>query len=350
MKKIFIKTVLLLLLKSYVLAQSGNPINVTANDGTVYTFAEHPPTYAGGNKKLSAFLTENVDFSKVTTEMCSYTIAIGKMGELLQVKRLKGIEENESVLLAALNKTNGKWNPGKKNGHPVNVLLTITLELANRQIVATITKPATPRSDSNIVDNQYERGKFKNGSKTGVWEYYDRPGDLALKINYTNAQLLYLKPDTSWYAIKINDVWETVKLDAYPRYIGTMNDFSKIFDDFHAPPAARDKNTIGEFYITFEVDTLGQAGNYGVLNDLGYNWADSIAARLQSLPNYWLVAKKNGKSYESKFIIPVTFSVVDGSFDLISEKKKTLAIPPVAKQLTFIHLKAVLRSERVRGW
>lgn len=206
-KKLFIITVICLQIKSFTYAQSVKPLPITTDDGTVYTFVDHPPTYAGGNKKLSAFLTDNIDFSKVTTETCSYTIAIGKMGQILEVRRLKGLDKNESALLAAFNKTNGKWSTGKHNGHPVNVSLIITIELANKQIAAIIEKPKAPQSNVNIVDNQYERGKFKEGEKTGVWEYYDRPGELALKINYTTSQLLYLKPDTSWYAVKINDDW-----------------------------------------------------------------------------------------------------------------------------------------------
>lgn len=131
-----------------------------------------------------------------------------------------------------------------------------------------------------------------------------------------------------------------------------MNDFDKMYENFHYPRAALEKKTAGTFYITFEVDTLGHAGNYIVIDDIGNGCADTMVTILQALPNYWLVAKKDGKSYVSKFIIPVTFSMLEDGLEIISEKEKSLLIPPVAKELRkiLIRIMGFSRFEKRNGW
>lgn len=333
-----------------VLAQENQHMPATINGDTVFTLVQQPPEYVGGDKALGAFLSQAVDLSKIKTEICYYSLAVGKNGEIMEVRKLKGSDKNELLLINALNKTTGQWEAGKQNGHTVNVYAFVALSLKDREITADVSKQKTEPPQITIVDNKYERGKIKDGYKTGVWEYYDNPGELALKINYTSSQLLYLKPDTSWYAIKINENWESVKLDMQPRYIGTMNDFKKIDDGFKFPQEALEKRTCGKFYITFEVDTLGQAGNYMVINDIGSKCAETVISFLQSLPNYWLVAKKDGKNYVSKFLIPVTFKIVYDGKELIPKKRKSvMELPPVAKQLDEIVITIMgITTEKVR--
>lgn len=69
------------------------------------------------------------------------------------------------------------------------------------------------------------------------------------------------------------------------------------------------KKTFRYFYISFEIDTLGRAGNYPVINELSPGTSQAVITLLQSLPNYWLVAKKGGKSYDVNLIIAVSITV-----------------------------------------
>ena len=54
-------------------------------------------------------------------------------------------------------------------------------------------KSQSSEDKPTIVDTPFEKGKIKNGNKSGVWMYYDTPNELALKIDYTSGQLLFLK-------------------------------------------------------------------------------------------------------------------------------------------------------------
>lgn len=54
------------------------------------------------------------------------------------------------------------------------------------------------------INTDFEKGKMTNGHKEGPWEYYDVKGELAIKINYTNSRLIYLKVDTGNYVLNID--------------------------------------------------------------------------------------------------------------------------------------------------
>lgn len=186
------------------------------------------------------------------------------------------------------------------------------------------------------INNEFEKGNIKNGYKEGVWEYYDKPGELALKIDYSAAKLLFLKSDTSGYVIKVNDEWVKSKLDVQPRYIGSMNDFGKVYSTIQYPAEARANGIAGKFYITFEIDTLGRLGQYEVINDIGYGCAQVVIKALKKLPNYWLSAQKDGKSYPAKFILPVTCRIVLKNKEISPEKSKKSKEPPLARELDAI--------------
>ncbi len=332
-------------------AQQQLPL-IIDND-TIFSLVDEPPSYDNGDLQLSNFLSDQIDFKKIKTEYCYYALTIGKTGQILLITKLKGSTQNETQLVTALKKSSGHWKHGTQNGHPVSVHLLITLIVDSWSILAITSTEAALPQQTNDVATKYERGKLIDGYKAGVWEYYDTPGDLALKINYTSAELLFLKPDTTAYAIKIKNEWEKQKLDMQPRYIGSMFDFKKVQGVLKYPEKALNNITCGRFYITFEIDTLGQAVNYTVINDIGDNCAESIVDMLKSIPNYWLVAMKDGKKYESRFIIPVTFKMsLDGKEYPAKKRKNYVFILPLANQLDeiVIEIMGVTRERKVRSW
>jgi protein TonB len=161
-----------------------------------------------------------------------------------------------------------------------------------------------------FVKNEYEKGVLANGYKTGVWEYYDSLEVLELSIDYTNAKLVYLRPDTSDYVIYENYEWVKSKVDIPPKYIGSSVEFYKLLNEYIDYPAqARYRDVVGCVSVLFEVDTMGIAGNYEIVQDIGAECGDELVRVLKLLPNYWLVARKNGKAYKSRFIIHCDFGI-----------------------------------------
>ncbi|NEU09744.1 hypothetical protein GZH53_15560 [Flavihumibacter sp. R14] len=188
-------------------------------------------------------------------------------------------------------------------------------------------------AQTKIINSQYENGTLKKGYKDSIWRYYDKPGELALEINYSTAKLLYLKPDTSEFVIKINDQWAKSKLDAQPRYLGSMTVFmGSLQRSVRYPARARSNETAGKFYVTFEIDTIGRAGNYQVINDIGDDCGKEAINALKQIPNYWLPAQRNGKAYASKFILPLKFEMIVGNREIVPQKSKSTELP-LAKAL-----------------
>lgn len=160
-------------------------------------------------------------------------------------------------------------------------------------------------SSDSLVSNEYQRGKLKDGYKTGYWEYFDRPGELSLKINYNTGQLLYLIPDSSEYVIFENGIWQKSKLDIQPRYIGSMVEFYKIIEsNFNTKLLKSDKNDSGNLYVMFEVDTMGHAGNFMVSNSPSIKCTEEIIRVLNMIPNLWISGMKENRNYAARLIIP----------------------------------------------
>lgn len=144
---------------------------------------------------------------------------------------------------------------------------------------------------------------------TGLWNYYDRPGELSLTVDYKTGQILYLKKDsTRVYLIQKSGVWTQSNVDIQPRYIGSMGEFYTILmRNIRYPYQARDKKTTGTIYVTFDVDTTGKANNYSIAKNIGDNCGEEVIRVLKTIPNLWTVASKNGEVYKSRFMVPVTF-------------------------------------------
>ncbi len=193
---------------------------------------------------------------------------------------------------------------GMKN---INKILTITtgLLLSSQLLIF-----SHSFGQKEYVKNEYEKGTIENGFKTGIWEYYDSLGILELSVDYSNATLVYIRPDTMDYVIFENNEWVNSKLDITPRYIGSSVGFYKILNDYiDYPPQAKSRNVVGCVCVSFEVDTMGLAGNYEIVHDIGAECGYELTRLLKLVPNYWLVATKNGKLYKSKFIIYCNFGI-----------------------------------------
>ena len=160
------------------------------------------------------------------------------------------------------------------------------------------------------VNSDFEKGITQNGLKIGVWEYYNKPGELSLKFDYNSNRVLFIAKDTSRYTIEINGIWTQSTLDIQPRYIGSDYEYYWLFgSNIRYPAEARRNSTAGTFYVTFEVDTMGRADNFKVINDIGDKCGDESIKSLKLIPNLWIVASRENVKYKSRFILPITFKL-----------------------------------------
>jgi hypothetical protein len=198
-------------------------------------------------------------------------------------------------------------------------------------------------AQQTYVNKGYEKGMMNGIYKTGNWQYFDSAGTLDMEIDYDKGVLTYLRRDTSEYVIFENGRWVTSRLEIPPRYIGSWVEYYDILNEsLDYPAQARYRDVVGKVYIIFEVDTSGKAVNFEPVNDIGCECAYECMRVLQLVPNYWLVAAKNGVKYRSRFLFSCEFGIImDGK--RITEKSRRsrkrkqdiLALPP-ARQLNGI--------------
>lgn len=159
------------------------------------------------------------------------------------------------------------------------------------------------------VNNNYEKGLIVDGYKKGIWEYFDS-GVLKLKVNYTTGKFVYLAKDTSKYAIETKNGWKLSKLDIYPHYIGSMNEVLKILAmNIRYPNKAINNSITGTVLLGFEVNLQGRVDSIQILKDIGGGCGKEVLRVFHMVPDYWLVARKGGKQYISRYILPVRFQI-----------------------------------------
>ena len=198
-------------------------------------------------------------------------------------------------------------------------------------------------SNAIEVSNDYEKGKSLDGYKKGVWEYSDEPGEVVLRVDYENGQILYLKQDTSKYAIQFGKEYKMSRVAQQPRYVGSMKEFDGILgSNVLYPKKARNNKTVGTFHIIFEVDSTGQAVNFRAVNDIGDGCGDAVLEVLRTVPNIWIPAMIDGKPRNARLSIPVTFKItVDGQPKGRKKKKAQNEEVPMSTYLTEIEIAAV---------
>jgi len=202
-------------------------------------------------------------------------------------------------------------------------------------------QPSHAQRKPKQVDRPHEKGVLLNGRKTGVWEYYDRVGNLDIRMDYSTGKLLYVKPDTSMYVVLRDSTWIESKLDVPPRYLGSNTELFKILQqNLRYPADAFAQGRQGQVLVVFEVSEAGAVENLTVLEQAKNSFGDAAIKMMSKIPNLWLQAMAGGQQYRSRFILPVTFAIIG----LEKEQQKiNYRAAPLAKWLPEITVTASSR-------
>ncbi len=98
----------------------------------VFTFAEEMPSFPGGDGALYGFLAQNIAYPEIAKRagvegQVIVTFTVSKTGQISSPRVARGIgggcdEEALRVVMMM-----PRWNPGKQNGQPVNVQVTVPI-------------------------------------------------------------------------------------------------------------------------------------------------------------------------------------------------------------------------------
>lgn len=102
----------------------------------VYSAVEQMPEFEGGNDALMSFISKHLVYPSLAKEnqiqgSVFLTYVVGANGNLSDIQVRKGVYGGSELDLEAirvLKLTNGKWQPGKHNGKPVNVRMTLPIK------------------------------------------------------------------------------------------------------------------------------------------------------------------------------------------------------------------------------
>ena len=106
----------------------------------VFTIVEQMPEFEGGNDALMSFISKNIVYPRNAVEneiqgTIYLTYVVGFDGSLSNIKLLKSVSggtELNAEAIRILKLTEGKWKPGKQNGKPVNVQMSLPFKFTLR--------------------------------------------------------------------------------------------------------------------------------------------------------------------------------------------------------------------------
>lgn len=158
------------------------------------------------------------------------------------------------------------------------------------------------------IDDPYQKGVIIDGYLKGVWEYYEGK-ELAVKVDYDNGKLLYLKPDSSQYTVKVKEEWVTTLVDRHPRFLGS---YSEVYENL-AKYLSNNYSTI----VNSEVDlvlelTIGKNGriiNKEVIGTSSKYFEEMVLKASELIPNFWINAIFEGEDVDSKIGFPISFVI-----------------------------------------
>jgi protein TonB len=98
----------------------------------IFTVVETNPEYPGGNAAMMKFLYENLHYPAVAQEngiqgRVTLQFVVTSNGEIRGTKILKGVDPSLDKEAIRVIQSMPKWTPGKQDGKPVNVWITLPI-------------------------------------------------------------------------------------------------------------------------------------------------------------------------------------------------------------------------------
>jgi len=96
---------------------------------------EHEPLFPGGEKAMYAWVVNNIEIPEYAYRVngtIHVSFVVNKLGEVVDVKIAKGIDEIHDRAAIAVVQKMPKWSPGEQFGKPVPVRYHLPIRMINR--------------------------------------------------------------------------------------------------------------------------------------------------------------------------------------------------------------------------
>jgi WD40 repeat protein len=172
-------------------------------------------------------------------------------------------------------------------------------------VLLCLTAAAQP---DGIFTTPAEQGAYQGNRRIGPWQYFDRPGTIALTVDYDNNKIFFER-DTSDFFISRNEKWVRTKLQTPCRFHGSTVDLIEHYLRSTAVPVELWKRKLDlNPILTFVVNEEGIATSPEVLGDSLGELEKSILEAFESAPNRWIVGvTEQGEAVKCKMAISFLF-------------------------------------------
>jgi len=175
------------------------------------------------------------------------------------------------------------------------------------------------KSDQETKHGEYKKtygglsikGQFDNNKKVGVWEYYDRNGQLEQKIDFSANKVVSTKPMTliKDYFVKDGDSFKDVVPEETPVFQGGQSGIIYYIWNLRYPADARRMGTEGKVLISATITQDGKMIDEEILDGPGNGLKEEALRVIQMIPDEWMPGKVDGKTTDIKIVIPVIFKL-----------------------------------------
>lgn len=178
------------------------------------------------------------------------------------------------------------------------------------------------------IKSAFEKGVLRDSQPVGVWEYYDSKGRLELSMNYDSSRIVYSRPDTARYLLRVSDQWQLVQPARAPRYMGSQHKrLQTIGQALRYPISAIQRGQEGTVLMSYAVDEQGHTGSYQVEEAVSKEFAEAVWQALKKVPDQWIPAVYLGRPRAARFYLQVHFLLEDHPLPVVA------TTPPYVSQL-----------------
>jgi DNA uptake protein ComE-like DNA-binding protein len=184
----------------------------------------------------------------------------------------------------------------------------------------------------DMSNNELARGKYKNGIKDSVWNYYNTAGDLIQVYDYTNAKLIYNVADRKTIVQEAYVVDTTGYVNAKintPKKLGGVNyGFYLLYNERNLPSAVKQQTDKMLMEYVFSLSETGKVESVSINYASRFYNTENPQSIDSSVPDAYefLPATINGKPVKSKFIYQIVMEVSQ------ARDRNLYAIPTQGKQ------------------
>ena len=154
------------------------------------------------------------------------------------------------------------------------------------------------RQDKKII----ERGRYAEGNRMGVWEFYDYGGQIELRYDYENRRAWFPPdPDTLRTMTWAEGDWRPIKLQRAPRPMGSALLASYAFANLPKATGPKLSWKRADLRLYVRIDTAGGIRQINVVHPFGDDWERTFKPGLRECVEtlIWLPGLRDGKPVES---------------------------------------------------